>query len=461
MTNLIRVADRMPGPSLPRYLMKETIQYIRHLLPLLFESVPLAERPAVPMIDTTLSKQNALPPDLWGLLYDSWEPTPKDGSTVFLTGLENRGPDNLKKRIYVSALTPDLYGPMYQEKVVTFWERLFAPANEGKPLLSLYLDCFFDLYWDLHLGIAPGAIPQEVRDIGAAFIAVLAYRNPFSYIAYKNYLKVRKLRPHLKEWIDRNVNLIAAKEAPDCHKTLVYYWLENNVDGLFKPEDIVFEVFHNFLAFSQWGNMLHSIVELFAADGGNPDVKKWLDDRLNENRLGPFVMELFRFIAPNPGSFSASPMFRKSPVTGSEGYVLTAHASACRDRRHWQDPDAFDPGRFGQHVEAQIPTGCPFEITRMRVKDGRNVDMTNTPFGTVYGERDQTPMTVLDYPGYAAFGFGYRRCAGELFTVEVFKDLIRRIIADKLVFRTTTAPPRKVPVGPFLVIDDKMGFFRR
>ena len=237
---------------MPRYLMIETIQYIRHVLPLLLESVPLAERPAVPMIDTTLSKQNALPPDLWGLLYDSWKPTPKDGSTVFLTGLENRGPDNLKKRIYVSALTPDLYGPMYQEKVVTFWDRLFAPANEGKPLLSLYLDSFYDLYWDLHLGIAPGAIPQDVRDIGAALIAVLAYRNPFNYITYKNYLKVRKLRPHLKEWIDRNVNLIAAKDAPDRRKTLVYYWLQNNVDGLFKREDIVFEVFHNLVAFSQF-----------------------------------------------------------------------------------------------------------------------------------------------------------------------------------------------------------------
>src|SRR5215467_4756 len=138
----------MPGPSLPRYLMKETIQYFRHVLRLLFKSVPLAERPAVPMIDTILSKQNALPPDLWGLLYDSWEPTPRDGSTVFLTGLENRGPDNLKKRIYVSALTPDLYGPMYQEKIVGFWKKLFAPVNEEKPLLRLYLNLYLDLYWD-------------------------------------------------------------------------------------------------------------------------------------------------------------------------------------------------------------------------------------------------------------------------------------------------------------------------
>ena len=440
--------------------MRETIQYVRHVFPLLLESVPLAERPAVPMIDSTLSKQNALPADLWVLLYDGWQPTPDEGSTVFLTGLAGRGADNLKKRIYVSALTPDLYGPMYQEKVVTFWNRLFAPENEGKPLLRVYLDNYSDLYWDLHLGVAPDAIPQEVREIVAAFIAVLAYRNPFNYVTYKNYLKVRKLRPFLKRWIDTNIDLIAAKDNPIHVKTFVHYWLENDVGRVFKREDIVFEVFHNFVALSQWGNMLHSIVDLLAADSGNPDVKKWLDARLNEDRLGRFVMELFRFIAPNPGSFSASPMFRRSPVTGSEGYVLTAHASACRDPRHWQDPDDFNPARFDELADVQIPTGCPFEMTRMHVKDGRNVDITNTPFGTVYGEREQAPMPILDYPGYAPFGFGYRRCAGELFTVEVFKDLIRTIISEKLVFRAVTAAPKKVPVGPFLVIDDRMGFFR-
>ena len=70
-------------------------------------------------------------------------------------------------------------------------------------------------------------------------------------------------------------------------------------------------------------------------------------------------------------------------------------------------------------------------------------------------------MPVLDYPGYALFGFGYRRCAGELFTVEVFKDLIRRIIDDKLMFRAITTNPKKVPVGPFLVVDDRMGFVRK
>jgi hypothetical protein len=38
-------------------------------------------------------------------------PRPENGVTVFLQGLEKRGPDNRRKRIYMSVLTPDLYRP--------------------------------------------------------------------------------------------------------------------------------------------------------------------------------------------------------------------------------------------------------------------------------------------------------------------------------------------------------------
>jgi hypothetical protein len=37
--------------------------------------------------------------------------------TVFLEGLENRGDNNLRKRIYFAGVTPDLYAPKYQGKV--------------------------------------------------------------------------------------------------------------------------------------------------------------------------------------------------------------------------------------------------------------------------------------------------------------------------------------------------------
>ncbi len=94
------------------------------------------ERLFVPMIDLKFTKENALSCDLWGLLSESWKPAPKLGVTVFLQALEKRGPDNRRKRIYMSALTPDLYRPMYGNKVVQFFEKLLHESNAGEPLIA-------------------------------------------------------------------------------------------------------------------------------------------------------------------------------------------------------------------------------------------------------------------------------------------------------------------------------------
>ena len=65
-----------------------------------------------------------------------------------------------------------------------------------------YLDYYFDLYWDLHLGVSGDDIPFEVRQIGEAFNTVLAYRNPLLPITHDNYMKVREL-PRFSEVMDR------------------------------------------------------------------------------------------------------------------------------------------------------------------------------------------------------------------------------------------------------------------
>ena len=180
--------------------------YVEHVVvPFFLSSVYQGERPLLPMIDLPLTKENALPYDLWGLIYKEWKPTPEEGVTVFLQGLENRGDDNLRKRIYFSAMTPDLYGPKYQKKVVAFFDQLLDPKFAGKPFMRHYLDYYFDIYWDLHLGVKGDAIPAGVRQIGESFNTVLAYRNPTRQIVYENYTEVRELLDPLKEWIDARV----------------------------------------------------------------------------------------------------------------------------------------------------------------------------------------------------------------------------------------------------------------
>ena len=103
-------------------------EYVNNaVVPFFLGSIFAGERPILPMIDLPLTKQDAIPWDFWGMLYEDWKPTPSDGVTVFLEGLENRGDNNLRKRIYFTGVTPDLYAPKYQAKVVDFFDKLLDP----------------------------------------------------------------------------------------------------------------------------------------------------------------------------------------------------------------------------------------------------------------------------------------------------------------------------------------------
>jgi hypothetical protein len=116
------------------------------IVPHFLVSTYAGERLWLPMINVEFTKENALPYDLWGLLSETWKPAPEEGVTVFLQGLEKRGPHNRRKRIYMTALTPDLYRPMYGDKVIAFFDKLLGDANAGKPLMRPYLENYFDLY---------------------------------------------------------------------------------------------------------------------------------------------------------------------------------------------------------------------------------------------------------------------------------------------------------------------------
>lgn len=454
----------------------------RVIIPHFLVSMYEGERPALPMIDVTLSKENALPQDLWGLLSETWGPNPADGVTVFLQALENRGPANRRKRIYMAAVTPDLYGPMYREKVTHSLDKLLAPDNAGKPLMRPYLDGYWDLYWDLHLGVKGDAIPAQVRQIGESFNTVLAYRDPTQRIVYDNYMTVRSHLPFLKSWIDRKIGDLEAGRTPNPEKTFAYYWIKNGGEGdHFQHNDVVFECFHNFVAFSQWGNSLYNIMLKLCKNTGDPDVQAWfkrtMEGSFDQAAAGTaftplegFVMELFRTISPNGGSISTLKETRTPPFP-RHGYMLTPHPSTSMDPRHWEHPEKFDPTRYnGAPTSHDIDEArarrvgfarCPFEREAFRVKDGRNATLNNSAFGTVYGVAGDKPMPVCDYAGFAPFGFGYRRCPGEQLTIMVFEDFLRKAWKERIEFvKLNIANPQPVPIGPTTVIADNVGFVR-
>src|ERR1700733_13650156 len=377
--------------------------YVEHaVIPFFLTSLYEGERPMLPMIDVNFSKENALPYDLWGLIYHDWRPTPEEGVTVFLQGLEKRGDNNLRKRIYFSAVTPDLYKPMYGAKVVAFFDKILDQQFANRPFMRHYLDYYFDLYWDLHLGVSGDDIPFEVRQIGEAFNTVLAYRNPLLPITHDNYMKVRELLDFLKSWIDDRIGDIQSGKTKNPEKTMAWYWLKNAGDGShFSKKDVVFECFHNFVALSQWGNSIFGIMSRLSEDSGDPAVRASFQKTMSGNfdsangapfpALELFVMELFRVISPNGGSISAikdartsaygaSPFARFGVPFERHSFISTPHTSTSLDPKH-SYPLKFDPERYlGVPTSAQVDEAkahqigfarCPFDPASFNVSDGR------------------------------------------------------------------------------------------
>ena len=448
--------------------------------PFLLSTSYLADPLLRPMIDLAFSKKNAVPAHIWGLLYEDWTPTPeKDGVTVFFQGYEDRGDDNARKRIYYSALTADLYDHAYAAKVQWMFDGMFADCNVGQPLMRQYYNRFDDMYWDLHVGVKGDAVPSEVRRYATGFNAVLGHWFPTERIVYDAYQEVRATREPLKTWVDARVQDILDGKVEGADRTIVHYWLENGQMGDdFRRKDIVFECFHNFLAFSQWGNTIYNIVKLLNVDDGDATVRAIFERTMSGDpdaedgtaftSLDRLVMELMRVISPNGGSLSSVAGLRG--IQGADNTaMLHPHPAPSRSPLMWDDPETFNPDRYrdaptatDNDPQAAHQAGlkrCPFDPSSFAVKDGRNATIDNSIYGAVYGVDDGRPGAICDYAGYAPFGFGYRRCAGEMLTVNALKDFLRKAWAVRAEFtRIPGDQAERIPVGPMAVVSDDIAF---
>jgi len=453
----------------------------------------------LPMVSTDFQKKDALPAFMMGLLWDDWERNDTDSSTVFLENLADRGTNNAKKKTYFSALTPDLYQEQYRVKIEAFCQSLLSPNNAGKPLLSLYEERYLELFWDLHLQVKPEDIPDFAKKIGLEFINCWAIFNPLDFNDLesskefkKSYQYVREHRTALKEWINGRVETI--KACPENYNdSFVKYWFENDPENNFETADVTFECFHNFIALSQWGNTFYKFVDLLRTDNTSATAQA-VQTKFNEvfsaevtkddkgfTDLDYLVLELFRVSLPNGGSISR--YYGENPSGSSiadkaDELVVQTHYHPANSPTLWEDSVAipnstlnnapFNPDRYKNvplahevDEEALKKAGalakCPFDHSSLETADGRSIE--NNAFGTTFAKTSEgKTCPMVETAGFSPFGFGYRRCPGEMLTVEVFKTILTEVNNYNVSFYELmpAEDAEKIAIAPGTILSDNL-----
>ena len=166
-------------------------------------------------------------------------------------------------------------------------------------------------------------------------------------------MTVRARLAAVKQWIGDRIGDLVDGKTPRPEKTFAFWWMRNSEEGEdFTRNDAVVEVLHDFMAISQWGNMIYEIMLRLAPASGDPEIrasfKKTMEsdsDDASAETFAPltrFVMELFRTISPNRGSLSALEAAGSRPDQ-TFNYIVIPHAA---HPAHWQRPETFDPDRF-------------------------------------------------------------------------------------------------------------------
>ena len=434
--------------------------------------------------------------------------------TVFASDLENRGVNNYRKKVYMSALTADLM-PNYAEKIDVFLNEIYTVVTNyaTKPALSVFKEALVRFFLAMHVGYdnypdyvieyftrftdAVGlGIPADAGDITEAFLNGVIYCN----------ITIDCVN---KYFFDR-YNII--RQTKDM-TTLLYYW---NLAGLPK-EAIISEALHNMIAFNQFLNVFYLMIRdqygvpynlgtpvpvLTLLPPPNPPfiyktvnyffIKEFCAAVSNKDKLN-VIREFYRLTVPNSASFSRLQQVPNDPnVVVQSRHVHQAimfQSDPVGYSKYNTDKYANFKFDFNSAMTSECPPPvcpkCPYLVPINPLKNiDPEVKLTQSTIDNetvierrcseisdpgkafpVYANKvlplSPIPAPInIDAPGpiYTPFGLGYRRCAGEMFSYFVTIKLFERFKSIPFLFGPVDPNKHKITVAPFTEVPDNIFF---
>lgn len=298
------------------------------------------------------------------------------GSSIFVTNLEDRGSDsegdNAMKRKYMAGLTHD-HIQDYVQRCVPYMEKAVTCMQSRLPH-----DCIFEAIQDItfvvHTHIEPEDIDRQFIITGTegfsavSSVAELGESLFMPWAVQKHILKHDGYIARLREKLDDGT-----------FKGLFKSLKDNN----YRETDILVEYMHNILALTlQWTILMEELVEVSSPTDAT---YKFIYDHIKKNPTAAFVISS-KSIDGRMGAAS-----EPTHIVHDMKRVMAHHPNG---------------------VDVNNAKACPFHDT-----------WAKTPEGAVIA----SGTSIIEEEGNWGFGKGYRRCSGEVLTLEMMKKWIDTI----------------------------------
>lgn len=299
------------------------------------------------------------------------------GSSIFVTNLEDRGTDsygdNAMKRKYMAGLTAE-HIQDYVERCTPYMEKALECMKSRSPH-----DCIFEAIQDItfivHTHTEPEDIDREFIITGAEgfsavnSIAVLGDSLFMPWTIQKHILKHNSYIERLREKLEDGT-----------FKGLFKSLKDND----YRETDILVEYMHNVLALTlQWTILMEELVE--ASTGAHDATDEFIYNHIKKHPTAAFV------ISSKTIDGSSGPVSDTTHIVHDMKAVMAHHPNG---------------------VNLNNAKACPFHDT-----------WAKTPEGAVIAAN----TSIIEEEGNWGFGKGYRRCSGEVLTLEMMKKWIEII----------------------------------
>lgn len=382
--------------------------------------------------------------------------------SVFLTNFEDRGDDNYRKRVYMSALTMTQLAN-YKEKTDNFINEFFASITTyERPVLSSFRESLIRYFLATHVGYDD--YPQEVLDYFNVFVDVVGFGDPNSPGRDDAMIFGHVTTPAVRSYFaSRTTHIIETGDA----STMIYHWHRAGLGN----DGIVMEAIHNIIAYSQFNNLTYLIIKdkisgtavpspPFPVPAISYDFFGKMLAAPNDNEKLNVVREAYRLLTPNNTLFSlVKQAVPDIPATAPQlnSRQLPKLMMIQADQMIAKNYFLYDTSRYVDFSTNFSDVTPPPPSSTVEV-DNPAANFVKSPVDgeTVLTNTNLKMQPVFSRPNYSPFGLGYRRCPGEIFAYFITQKLITRLapLANRFAFKAGTYP--LITLAPFSAVPDNV-----